>query len=119
MGYQPRIDDVITLQLPDEMTRARIERLYSKTPGLARLEHYTTNSKSHSYRKGDLVPCRYGRAKMGLNGWTAISEKELEDAAVPEEVPHESSGREMTYGDIFGVPERKAKASNDAAPSGV
>lgn len=53
---------------------------------------------------------------MGLTGWTAIDEEELQRGAKPEEViPEENDVRQMTHADIFGPAERKAKAKPDAA----
>lgn len=106
MSYTPQIDDTITVNLPDEMTRARIVKLVSKTLGIAELLSFTT-SKSHSYRKGSMIPVRFGRGPMGLMGWTAVNEAELEAGAKPEEVPPEvNEVRAMTHADIFGPAER-------------
>lgn len=82
--YEPKIGDTITLELPDERTRATVEKVVSDTAVLARLQHFTT-SKSHSYRKGDVVPCRFGMLDMTIPGWKVVSQRELEESAVARE----------------------------------
>lgn len=115
MDYMPKIDDVITINLPDELTRGRIDRLVSKTLAIAELMNFTTG-KTHGYRKGSMVPVRFARGSMGLPGWTVVSEEELQRDAKPEEVPPEKHEvRSMTHADIFGPAERKSKAKSNAA----
>lgn len=115
MAYAPQIDDTITLELPDERTRARIVRLVSKSAAIAELLSFTTAGKSHNYKKGDMVPCCFRRTPSGLMGWVAINEKELEASKKPEEVPPEPELiREATHADIFGKAERKSKGKAHA-----
>jgi hypothetical protein len=90
--YEPKLGDVVTVLLPDERTRATIEKLVSDTACIVRLNHFVTATKSHNYRKGDLVPCRYGVQDMGLPGWTAVSAKELEEATPPPDEPADEEG---------------------------
>lgn len=78
-NYVPKVGDVITLELPDERTRATIERVVSHDAAIAKLNTFTT-SKSHSYRKGDLVACRFEVLGMNVRGWRAMSDRELSDA---------------------------------------
>jgi len=77
--YEPKVGETITLELPDERTRATIEKVISDEAAIARLLTYTT-SKSHSYKKGDLVACRFERLGMGVPGWRAMSQRELDEA---------------------------------------
>lgn len=77
--YEPKVGDTITVELPDERTRAVIEKVISDEAAIARLLHYTT-SKSHSYKKGDLIACRFEMLGMSIPGWRAMSERELDDA---------------------------------------
>lgn len=108
--YEPKVGDVITVELPDERTRATIERLVSDSAAIVRLNHFVTATKSHNYRKGDLVPVRYGLLDMGLTGWHSVSERELAEATPPEpeaepviaaaEIPEVPPMREMTAGDL-------------------
>src|ERR1700685_3225747 len=92
--YEPKVGDIVTVDLPDERTRATIEKLISETAAIRRLNHSVTATKSHNYRKGDLVPVRYMVLDMGLWGWRSVSEKELAEAkptpepeAEPEDLP--------------------------------
>lgn len=78
--YVPKVSDTITVQLPDEATRAKIERVISDVAVIASLSTFTTARHSHSYRKGDLVPCRFETLGMGVPGWRAMSEREMDDA---------------------------------------
>ncbi len=118
-NYMPQVDDVITVELPDERTRAKIVRLVSATAAIAELQSFTTASKSHNYRKGDLVPCKFGKTPSGLSGWVAVSEAELKKAERPEEVPPEPVIiREATHADIFGQVERKSKGKANAVSAG-
>lgn len=77
--YEPKVGDTITLELPDERTRAVIERVVAPDAAIAKLNTYTT-SKSHNYRKGDLVACRYEVLGMNQAGWRVMSDRELADA---------------------------------------
>lgn len=77
--YEPKAGQTITIELPDERTRAVIERVISDEAVIVKLLTFTT-SKSHNYRKGDMVPCRFQALDMGVPGWRAISDRELEDA---------------------------------------
>lgn len=77
--YEPKIGDTITVELPDERTRAVIEKVISDEAAIAKLLSYTT-SKSHSYKKGDLVACRFENLSMGITGWRVMSQRELDDA---------------------------------------
>lgn len=118
-AYEPKTGDVITINLPDEVTRATIIRMVSATAAIAELMNFTTASKSHNYKKGDLVPCKFGRTITGLKGWTVVSENELQASAKPEEVkPDPIVVREATHADIFGKTERKSKGKTSAALSG-
>ena len=77
--YEPKVGDTITVEIPDERTRAVIERLISDEAAIAKLLSYTT-SKSHTYKKGDLVACRFERLGMGISGWRVMSQREMDDA---------------------------------------
>lgn len=79
--YVPKIGETITINLPDELTRGTIERVISDDAVIATLQHFTTARTSHNYRKGDLVPCRFEKLGMGIPGWRAVSDREMDDAA--------------------------------------
>ena len=78
--YVPKEGDVITVYLPDERTRATIERVISDTAVIAKIMQYTTAKISHSYKKGDLVACQFEPQNMNQMGWRAVSERELEES---------------------------------------
>lgn len=78
-AYEPKEGDIITVELPDERTRATIERVISNTACIAKIMQYTTGNKSHSYRKGDLIPCRFEILDLNQPGWRAVSERQLEE----------------------------------------
>lgn len=78
--YVPQVGDTITLELPDERTRAELVKIVGNDTAIARLITFTTGKASHNYRKGDLVPCRFGKVGMNLTGWRAVSEREMDEA---------------------------------------
>lgn len=79
--YEPKEGDTITISLPDEITRGQIERVISDEAVIAKLLTFTMAvGKSHQYRKGDLVPCRFTRLGMGNMGWEAVSQREMDEA---------------------------------------
>lgn len=80
--YEPQLGDVITVQLPDERVRAVIEGIVSDTAVTARLQNHSV-SRSHNYRKGDLVACRFEKTEVGPRCWIAIPERELQQATEP------------------------------------
>lgn len=80
--YEPKVGDTITVELPDERTRATVEKVISDTAVIARLQHYMT-SKSHNYKKDELIACRFETLSMGINGWRVMSERELDAAEQP------------------------------------
>jgi hypothetical protein len=121
--YEPKEDDLITVDLPDERTRGRIVSVISNRSVIARIEQFTTGGKSHNYKRNDLVACRFERdPRMNLNVWRAIPEGELERAEeivapTPVQEPDKPIGlmREMDAADIMGhlesAPAPKAKST--------
>lgn len=77
--YEPKVGDQITVELPDERTRCTIKSVISPIACVAELNHFTT-SKSHNFRKGDLVPCRYEMLGMNQPGWRSLTDRELAEA---------------------------------------
>lgn len=77
--YDPKVGDQITVQLPDERTRCTIKSVISPVACVAELNHFTT-SKSHNFRKGDLIPCRYEMLEMNQLGWRSLTDRELAEA---------------------------------------
>lgn len=77
--YEPKVGDAITVELPDERTRAEVIKVISDTAVIAKLSTYTT-SKSHNYRKGDLVPLRFQTLDMNIPGWRAVTQHEMDEA---------------------------------------
>lgn len=78
MGYD--VGQTITVQLPNEVTRAVIEKAVSPTACLARINTFTTGHISHNYRRGDLIPCRYDILALNQRGWRVVSEREMAEA---------------------------------------
>lgn len=76
--YQPKEGDTITIELPDERTRGTIVKVVSDETVVAKLIQYLTSRGT--YRKDDLVPCRFERLGMNVPGWRAVSQRELDDA---------------------------------------
>ena len=75
--YRPEVDDLITVMLPGERTRARIVSLTSETMAIAQIVTFTT-SREHHYKKGDHIACRYTRDAFNQTSWEAIDERELD-----------------------------------------
>lgn len=111
MAYVPEVGDTVTIELPDERTRAEIVRAISNATVIVRLTQYlTASSKSHSYKKGDLVPCRFVTGPMNQMMWKAVSEAELEDA--DESLPEEAAPvPEMVAADLGQVAPRRTHAA--------
>lgn len=80
--YEPKVGDTITVELPDERTRAEVIKVISDTAVLARLATFTTAKGSHNYRKDDVIPCRFQKLGMGVPGWRVVSEREMDEAQV-------------------------------------
>lgn len=71
----PQIGQFITVDLPDERTRAEVVKVISDTACLAKLAQFTTAAKSHPYHKGDVVAVQLRKDGMGLQAWIAIEER--------------------------------------------
>ena len=71
----PQVGQQITIDLPDERTRAEVVKVISDSACLAKIMQFTTASKSHPYHKDDIVAVQYKRDGMGLNAWIAIEER--------------------------------------------
>lgn len=102
--YDPHVDEMVTLNLPDEVTRAKIVKVISPTRIVAKIMQYTTANKSHNYKKDNYVAAEYRMGDMNLKGWYVISEDALDrmqearyEAPEPEPEP------------VVEQPKRKAK----------
>lgn len=93
--FEPKVGDQITIDLPDERTRGEIVKVVSTTAVIAKLLTFLTASRSHSYRKGDIVPCLYAQVGMNQNGWRAVSEREMEAAARAQEEAERVAAQEQ------------------------
>ena len=76
--YDPREGDMVTLNLPDEVTRAKIVKVVSPTKIVAEIAQYTTGNKSHNYKKGDFVAAEYRMGAMNLRGWYVIPQSAMD-----------------------------------------
>ena len=110
--YIPKVGDSITIELPDERTRGVVESVVSDTAVIAKLATFTT-SKSHNYRKGDMVPCRFGMLDMTIPGWRVVSRRELDESAEAAESEKRSRGLAL---DVARKAEKKAKVKPKAKP---
>lgn len=79
--YEPKPGDIITIELPDERTRGTVQKVISDTAVIAKLDHYTTGKGSHSYKKGDLVACKFEMLGMTVPGWRVVPQHELDESA--------------------------------------
>lgn len=103
--HEPQAGETITVDLPDERTRATIEKVLSRTAVIAKIDTFTTgNPKSHTYKRGDLIACRFTEVGMNLSGWKVVGERELSEAGKPAEPKAEPEAepamREMVEGDL-------------------
>lgn len=101
--HTPHIGDEITVHLPDERTRGTVERVISANQVIVKLVHFTTASKSHSYKKGDYVPVEYRIDGMGLKGWHEIPPDRLNAA------PKDEPIRNMVAADFMTPAPKKAR----------
>lgn len=81
----PEIGQAITVELPDERTRAEIVKVVSDSAVLARIIQFTTAYKSHPYKKGDTIGAQLKKTGMGQMAWIAIDERAAPRPAEPEE----------------------------------
>ena len=113
--FTPEIGALVTIELPGEITRAIVERIISPTRIIGRVDQFTTNNKSHDYKKGSLVAAEYRRGAMNLNGWYEIPQSVLdaanrdENPMVEVEAAEPAEPREMVEGDFSPPPKRKGK----------
>lgn len=98
--YEPKVGDTITVELPDERTRATVERVISDEAVIAKIASFTTNNKSHNYKRHDLIACRFGGTSMNARGWKVVSDQELREPPAPEPELVETAEREMVAGDL-------------------
>ena len=77
-AFDPREGELITLNLPDEVTRAKIVKVVSPTKIAAEIAQYTTGNKSHSYKKGDFVAAEFKMGAMNLRGWYVIPQSAMD-----------------------------------------
>ena len=71
----PEVGQLITVELPDERTRAEIIKVISETAVLAKISQFTTASKSHPYKKGDVVGAQLKPGNLGQIAWIAVDER--------------------------------------------
>lgn len=90
--YEPKVGDIITIELPDERTRGQIERVISDDAVIAKLMVFTTG-RDHQYRKGDLIPCRFDGLSMNAQGWRVVSQREMDEAEAAREAAKPKKGK--------------------------
>jgi hypothetical protein len=71
----PQIGQTITVDLPDERTRAEVVQVVSDSALLVKLTQFTTAAKSHPYHKGDVVAVQLRKDGMNQQAWIAIDER--------------------------------------------
>lgn len=71
----PIVGQLITVELPDERTRAEVVKVISETAVLAKISQFTTASKSHSYKKDDVVGAQMKKSNLGQMAWVAVDER--------------------------------------------
>ena len=108
----------VTVELPDERTRAEILSVVSASAFIGRISQFTTASKSHSYKKGDTIAVQQRPGAFGQTVWQAVPESELFQ---PEAIKGPSVP-EMTEGDLYvgvdGEPVSKTAQSKPRAKTG-
>ena len=78
--YEPKEGDIITVELPNERTRAKIEKVISDAACIARIMQYTTAFHSHPYKKDDLIACKFEEVGVRNQGWRLVSDREMAEA---------------------------------------
>ena len=106
--YQPLEGHYLTLDLHGEQLRARITGVVTVDSVVVEIEG-TPMGKGHSYRKGDLVPCRRALDDfLKVEKWEVVSERELDLAAAAERFTAEE--KERANREKKAVLEREAQA---------
>ncbi len=87
--YQPQVDSILTVSLPDETVRARVAKIVNKNMVMVELIGAPPNhAKSHTFRKGDFVPVeRESGGLLDQDRWVAVDERLLYARALPGEMP--------------------------------
>jgi hypothetical protein len=113
----PTVGQTITINLPDERTRADVIKVISNTACLVKIAQFTTSSKSHPYHKDDVVAVQLRKDGMGQQAWIAIDERptapsaetiaSLSDAEEEEEPEDAVDSRELQ-----GTPQPSSKRAS-------
>lgn len=108
-AHTPDIGALVTINIPDEVVRATVERVISDNRIIGKIVNFTTASKSHNYKKDSFVAAEFRKGPIGVKGWYEISQDQLDAASEPEYEEPAAPPREMVEGD-FALPRtRKAK----------
>lgn len=108
-AHTPAAGAVVTINIPDEIVRATVERVISDNRIIGKIMNFTTASKSHAYKKDSFVAAEYRKGQLGIKGWYEISQDQLDAADEPKYEEPPTPPREMVEAD-FALPRtRKAK----------
>lgn len=66
----------VTVDLPGERTRALVLKRIDESAIVVELMSAPA-ARSHSYRRGDKVPCRLTRSDLGETVWKAIDDRQF------------------------------------------
>lgn len=68
--FMPKVDDLLTIQLPGEKIRATVKRIIDNDAILVELT-YMPMAKSHQFKIGDVVACRRVQNVLWGESWVA------------------------------------------------
>lgn len=80
--FVPEVGKPLTVTLPGELMRAIVKRVLNRNTAFVEIGQPMT--RSHNYRKGDLVACKRKRQELG-EIWEALDDR----ATAPEPPPPE------------------------------
>jgi hypothetical protein len=119
-SYRPEVGDdlkpnYVTVDLPGEKVRAIIVGVVNDDAIIAKLVGPMI-SKTHTYKAGDPVPCRRGIDGMGVEVWSAVSERELDMAEAAERFEREERRRAAAEAEARSKQVAEAKLPPPAPP---
>src|SRR5271165_6785941 len=91
--FMPVVDGVVTVSLPGEQICARVKGVVTPDEIVVEIED-TPMARGHTYRKGNLVPCRRVLDDfLKVEKWEAVSEHELSMAEAAERFRRDEQDR--------------------------
>jgi hypothetical protein len=83
-GPESQPNSRLIVSLPGEQAQSTVLRVVSNDAVIVELGSVLNTNKSHDYKAKDIIPVRRERDDFGGDRWSAVSERELQQAEVVE-----------------------------------